>query len=276
MNKDAILHQIRDQVAAIEQAETPLTDDDRLLRALIREINATLGASLRGPSDLREAVIPGAGPMVAGYIRHLSSHRERSLLLHHLTDSAGVKDRDELVWALFQEYCASPAYFDWTIHGQFDRALAALKSKGLMARLIQLVQDPLQARALPFTVTMLSRWKLPEMRDILLMQLAHPERLRAHLQRQEIADSLAPNLLEQLLAEPLHFPLGAAASRLRYFPDEELLERIRCIREDLLIQQSEDVAQPENKGKRSDVLYEYSGTLHALTLCIRAMEKALR
>ncbi len=275
MNKEIILQQIRSQVAAIEQAETPATDDDRLMRELIREINAALGTKLRGPSELHEAVIPGAGPIVAGTIRRFASHRDRSLLLHHLTDSAGVKDRDELVWALFQEYGASPAYFDWTIHDQFDRAFAALKSKALTTRLLHLLQDPLQARALPFTMKMLSRRKLPEARSLLLTQLEQPGMLRAHLQRPEIAARLDPDLLEQLMAEPLHFPLGAAASSLRYFPEPELLARLRSLREELLIQQAEAIARPENKGRRNDVLYEYSGTLHSLTLCIRAMEKAL-
>ncbi len=279
MDKEAILQHLRDEIAKQERSTPPETDDDRLMWALLHDINRQCGTNLRAPVDLQDLYVSGAGPIVAEAIRGFNLHENRAMLLHHLVGHKAkgyppVPECAQLLWELYQDFRASAQFLQSPAHLDFDAAFSALKPKALAADLLTLARDPLEAREMPFTMQMLARWKLPEMRQILLACLDNPDILLNRLQAAGI-ESQPPQTVEQFCFDARVWALCFAVGNLKHYPAAELLARFRHMEQEVQARQAEALKLPENKGKRYDVLYRFSGPLDTLKRSIRTMEKAL-
>ena len=179
---------------------------DRLvLDEMFCEINSFAGTDFHYLAELDVFTVPGSGPIIARYIRKLETRSTRAYLVPQMVADR-IKDCDRLVLELYRDFRQSPDRRPAAAYARYDNAFRRLKPKRLKAELLALVEDPVDAYRLPFTVKTLASWKLPGLYPILL--------------RYADSDSTAPELPAQIRRE-LKF---RAIAGLKYYPTPESKE----------------------------------------------------
>ncbi len=178
---------------------------DRLvLDEMFLEINRQAGTDFHYLAELDAFIVPGSGPIIARYIRKLETPSARAYLIQQMV-SDRIPDCDRLVLELYRDFRTSQDR-PGAAYVRYDNAFRSLKPKRLKAELLALVEDPLDAYCLPFTVKTLASWKLPGLYPLLL--------------RYADSDRTAPKLAAQIRRE-LKFQ---AIAGLKYYPTPETTE----------------------------------------------------
>lgn len=149
--------------------------DREVLDMICLEINLLRGTNFKYLAELHHFNIPGAGSIVAKYIRNVESESVRAYLVHQLVNDR-VKDCDKLIWELYTHFVNSDCcpydpekrktpYFMYVI---YDNAFRVLKPKRLKNEFLSIAHRPQDAQDMGCTMRLLASWKIPEMRDILL------------------------------------------------------------------------------------------------------------
>lgn len=149
-------------------------EDGKILKQIFSELNNRLSTNYHYQylAELSCLNIVGAGEIYAKYIKSISSQIVRAYLVHQIV-SDRVSDVDKLILDLYisfknsDDYTASPYFPSET----YDNAFRRLKPKRLKKELTELVKNPKDAYLMPFTVRMLASWKIPEIRDLLMLFL---------------------------------------------------------------------------------------------------------
>lgn len=202
-------------------------EDKKLLRKLFREINRYAGTHFRYLAELDAYCIHGTGSIVAEYITEFSSESIKSILISQMV-SDKIKDCDKLVYQLYMHFKASDEYIAKPgepapahIYVAYDDAFRRLKPKKLKKELVELAHNPRDAFYLPFTMGMLASWKLPEMKDILLLYASENP---FSAQDVGIYDSEKPYFPPyEWMKEQLVF---TAIGGLKYYPSAEVIDVI--------------------------------------------------
>jgi hypothetical protein len=175
---------------------------DRLvLDEMFLEINRQAGTGFQYLAELDAFTVPGSGPIIARYIRKLETASARAFLIPQMVADR-IPDCDRLVLELYRDFRQSPDR-PAAAYVRYDNAFRSLKPKRLKAELLALVENPLDAYWLPFTMKTLASWKLSGLYPILL--------------RYADSDSTAPELAAQIRRE-LKF---RAIAGLKYYPTAE-------------------------------------------------------
>lgn len=148
-------------------------EDREILDEMFEEINY-FGKKLHYIAELDSFNVAGAGTIMAKYIRRFPSEAVRAYLIPQIV-SDRILDGDKLILDLYLHFKDSDAYFSPPgkgspvhIYVRYDNAFRMLKPKRLKNELIKLAYNPHDVHRLPFTMTMLASWKLPEMRELLI------------------------------------------------------------------------------------------------------------
>ncbi len=149
-----------------ELSDPGFTKSDKAIYSkMLGEINAALGTAFTTHAELASLKIPGAGEIVKKYIREFKEESIRMELLHLLV-SDRVQNCDHLILDLYDRYLANT---DGMIEGTFyDNAFHALKPRRIASELVGLMRSPENVYYLPFTVQMLSSWRVPGLKELLL------------------------------------------------------------------------------------------------------------
>ena len=165
---------LRDVIEREKAGKDYPASDRPILLDMLREINRLKGTSYSYLAEIDTFDITGAGPIMEKYVRDFTSEGIRAYLVPHMV-SDRIRDCDQLILELYLHFRESDSYVKPVgqpdsayIYVRYDNAFRSLKPKRLKRELLELVSHPLDAYYLPFTVRMVSSWKIPEMEDILL------------------------------------------------------------------------------------------------------------
>lgn len=231
-----------------QQTEIFNLEDSNMFREMLGEINS-LGYNIHHLATLDFYTFPNIGEIIKKYIFRFQSEKIRAALLEQMVVSR-LPDCGEILLKLYCNYtesmCQTPA--NAGIVARYDNAFSHCKPKRIKDKLVTLIAEPINAYQLPLTVKMLSSWKVPQCKEILLRYL-HPENITAkELQIAEDVNDLTKRLLyrqKQLRC--------AAIINLRYYPSEEvilLLENIKFETDCDYVQAAEKSLQYIYKRKR--------------------------
>ena len=150
--------------------------DYKVLQAMLCEINL-IGYRFHYLSEIEARLIPGIGEIVLKYINIFISEATRAYLIPQLVFNK-VNECDKLVLEMYMHFKKSNEYISIPgasapahIYVRYDNAFKKLKSKRIIAELLDLVVNPRDAFYLPLTTKMLASWKVPEMKEILMSYL---------------------------------------------------------------------------------------------------------
>lgn len=205
------------------------TDADRAtLRELFKEINAYAGTAIQYLAEIDALNLYGSGQIIARYITKLSSESVKSILIPQLV-SDKVKDCDKLLLQLYLHFKASDEYISMPgfpapahIYVRYDNAFKALKPKRLKDDLIKLAHNPRDAFYLPFTMRMLASWKVPELKELLILYSSNSNITAQDVGIGENCDAFLPPLA--FIKRELRF---IAIDGLKYYPSDNISEVIR-------------------------------------------------
>lgn len=222
-----LLDAIEREKAGIDYCYT--VEDKAILDEMIKKINERAKTNIQYLAELDFGLAVGVGETVAEYVTRFSSESVRAFLLPQLYLNK-VKDCDRLIIQLYLHFKASDAYVSKPdspapahIHVRYDSAFKNLKPKRLKSDLLKLAQCPRDAFYLPFTMRMLSSWKMPEMEEILLSYLSEPGVSAKDVGLENLGDNYFPPL--SFMRRELAF---TAIQGLKYYPSEKaaaVLER---------------------------------------------------
>lgn len=144
------------------------------LNELMSIINSQLGTNIEYLAELDAFHVRGAGRIIADHIEKFESESVRAYLIPQLFMDK-VKDSDRLVLSLYQRFRKSGEYIAKAgmpapahIYTRYDNAFRKMKSKRIVADLLDVVSFPRDAFYLPQTVKMLASWKVPALKKSLL------------------------------------------------------------------------------------------------------------
>ena len=157
-------------------------DEDRIiLSEMLAEINALRGYRFRYLAELDAYDVPGSGPIIASYLSQFNSHDVKAFLIPQIV-SDKVKNSGRLILDAYQSFRQSEQYipqldkpFPAHVYVRYDNAFRKLKPKSIKNELIELAYCPIDFYYLPFTMRMLSSWKISEIEQV-LFQYADPSR----------------------------------------------------------------------------------------------------
>lgn len=286
MNKNDIINQIRQTMVDYEDMHPSVdVDDQAIVQRILQELQLKIGDEyepFRNIEELSQYDIPGAGPIVAKYIRSLKSQMDRSCLLHHLLGSrahrcARVKNCTELVWQLFLDFLSSDAYFDTSILNAYNNAFARLKPKQYSAELLELSKNPYLFNNMPTTMRMLASWQFPGFQDILLDYFMHPQRIAEYLSEYSLNGQV--HIDEEQIKKEInwweHSGKYTAISGLKYYPSEQTSAMLKQYADNLEEEMKVELGKCADRYAKSDVRYRYSSLLKTLRESILYIEKEL-
>lgn len=205
------------------------TKDQSLLVELFKEISRYTGIQVRFLAEIDLLEIKGAGTIIDQYITAFSSESVKAYLIPHMVLDK-VSDCDKKVLALYLGFKTSSEYVlpltqlsPAHICVRYDAALRKLRPKRLTIELGELICNPRDAFNLPFTVRMLSSWKVPDVEKLLLSYLSP-------LVNDDIVGGVLKNIDNlQTLAYMERELLFTAIYGLRHYPSTTAKEAIeRC------------------------------------------------
>lgn len=199
-------------------------EDDIVFQEMLEEINAS-GYDIHYLATFDFYNIPNIGEIVKKYIFRFQSENIRSALIEQLVFSR-VPDCGEILLELYLHYrqstCKTPTNAGIIV--RYDNAFNRCKPKRIKNELLELLSVPINAYYLPFTLKMLSSWKIPECQEILLRYL-HPENISAS--DLEIAED-TEDLLARLQYRQKQLRCSAILN-LRYYPTDEIISILENI-----------------------------------------------
>ena len=152
--------------------------DRIVLQEMLAEINCLYYTDFQYLAELDSYNIKGAGAVVARYIKRFTSQSVRACLIAQMVYD-GIKDCDRVLLDLYLDFKQSSQYISKPnqpspahIYARYDNAFKELKPKHLKDELVDLMHNPRDAHYLPFTIKLLSSWKIPRMRNLLMFYLA--------------------------------------------------------------------------------------------------------
>lgn len=201
--------------------------DKVILRELLEEINKYAGTDIHYLAELDAFHIVGSGPIIAQYISRFSSESIRGYLIPQLV-SDRIMDCDKIILQLYLHFKSSNEYIPKPgvpapahIYVRYDNAIKALRPKRLKDELIKLAYNPLDVFYLPFTMRMLASWKIPELKDLLLLYSTAANIAAHEVGIEEACEKLFPPL--SFIKRELRF---TAIAGLKYYPSAETTEII--------------------------------------------------
>ena len=286
MNKIDIINQIRQSMVDCEDAHPSVdVEDQAIVQRILQELQLKIGDEyepFRNIEELGQYDIPGAGPIVAKYIRSLKSQMARSSLLHHLLGSrahrcARVKNCTALVWQLFLDFLSSDAYFDGSILNVYDNAFARLKPREYSAELFELSKNPYIFNSMPATMDLLASWRLPDFQGILLDYFTHPQRIAEYLSEYSLNGQV--HIDEEQIKKEInwweHSGKYTAISGLKYYPSEQTAAMLKQYADNLEEEMKAERGKCADRYAKSDVRYRYSSLWKTLRESILYIEKEL-
>lgn len=286
MNKNDIVNEIwRTRVDYEDTHPSIDIDDQAVIQSILLELNPELGDEyrlFRNIEGLGQYYVPGAGPIVAKHIWALKSQMARSSLLHHLIGNryrrcARVKNCNELIWQLFQDFLSSDAYFDTSIFNAYDNAFTRLKPKEYGEELIEIAKNPYLFNSLPATMGMLASWQLPGFQCILLDYFLHPQRIAEYLSQYSLEGRV--HLDEERIKREInwweHSGKYSAIHGLRYYGSEQIETMLTQYAADLEEEMKIELGKCKDRYAKSDIRYRYSSLLKTLRESILYIEKEI-
>jgi len=195
--------------------------DHEILQKICSEINALAGTNIRFLFELDRLNVPGAGFIIAKYIGQLHSEWAKACLLDPMVQDR-IPNGDKMLLSLFKAFdCSEDSFHRPEAHYvRYDNAICRLKSKKIKFELLALAYEPNFAIQLPFTMRMLASWKLPEMKDLLLLYLSKSSIDLSSVKGYEGVQGSArePFLRRKLILR--------AFNGLKYYPSEDVYNAI--------------------------------------------------
>ena len=149
--------------------------DKQILLEMTKEINAQLGTSIQYLAEIDAFDLKNSGNIMASYITKFSSESVKCFLIPQM-----VKDRvencDRIVLQSYLNFKESNEYISLPglpapahIYVRYDNAFRTLKSKRIKNDLVKLMSSPRDAFYLPFTLKLLSSWRVADIKDLLVL-----------------------------------------------------------------------------------------------------------
>ena len=199
------------------------------MHELFSEINQYTGRNIQYLAEIDALDICGAGKIYAKYITKFSSESVKGYLIPQIVADR-VKDSDRLLLQLYrgfkqsEEYIAKPGESSPAhIYVRYDNAFKRLKPRRLANDLMEFAYNPRDAFYLPFTMRMLSSWKIEEMRDLLIRYACGNDLNIFGTERGNTDDTKSCPPIEFMKRE-LKF---TAIDGLKYFPSPEVVALIK-------------------------------------------------
>lgn len=204
-------------------------NDKCILNELLHKINGLMGTDFHYLAELDAFNIKGSGSIIVQYIMLFSSESVRAYLIPKLVADK-IKDCDRLILQMYLHFKQSDEYISGAgfpapahIYTRYDNAISTIKPKRLKDDLINLAHNPRDAFYLPFTMRMLASWKIPELKDILLMYASEDNVSAQDVGLNEDDNNHFPSLA--FIKRELRF---TAIEGLRHYPSYEVIECIKC------------------------------------------------
>ncbi len=170
-----LLDNIKDEINGVDYLCPE--EDRRLLEKMFDEINSACGIRVRFLAEIDAFDINGSGAIMAKYIDNIQSESVRCYLLPQIV-SDKVADSASLILKSYLHFKESDEYISLPnepgsahIYVRYDNAFRKLKPKAIKSELVKLAYYPRDAFYLPFTMRMLSSWKIPELEHLFLSYL---------------------------------------------------------------------------------------------------------
>ena len=151
------------------------TADREVLNNIFAEVEEYTKTSISSLAEIAALNIPGAGEIYSRYVSQISSESVKSFLIPQIVTDK-VKDRDFLLIQMYLQFKESNEYISAPnspspahICARYDYAFAKIKSKRIMKDLVLLAQFPRDAYYLPSTMRMLASWKVPALKNLLML-----------------------------------------------------------------------------------------------------------
>lgn len=208
-------------------------NDKVILLEMMNAINAKTGTNIQYLAELDAFHIFGAGEIIAEYIDLFSSNSVKAYLIPQLVLEK-VRDCDNIILRLYMQFRESQDFISQPgkpapshIYVRYDSAFHSLKSKRIVSNLLDIVSSPRDAFYLPLTVKMLASWKIPELKELLILY-SQPEGISMHdVGLQGDGQSFFPPF--SFICRELRF---TAIHGLRYYPAEDSLHALQTCMED--------------------------------------------
>ena len=203
-------------------------EDKKLLNSMLSEINEQFGLNLQYLAELDAFYVEGSGEIISHYIHRFMSESVKGYLLYQMvTDN--IKDCDKLILELYMGFKSSSEYISAPnipapahIYVRYDNAISRLKPKRLKNTLIQLAHNPRDVVYLPLSMKMLASWKIPEIRDLLIVYSSENNDIKEHdvgIHNSEI--KYFPSFA--FIKRQLRF---SGIQGLKYYPSNEIIDII--------------------------------------------------
>lgn len=149
-------------------------EDKKLLEIMCSEIRSVTAVHLQHLAELDYLHIKGSGSTISKYIAIFRSETVRAVLMSQLVLER-VNDCDLIALSLYKHFKQSNSYISKPgepssahIYTRYDDAFRRLKPKRIKKELFDLINNPRDAFYLPYTVRLLSSWKIPSMKELLI------------------------------------------------------------------------------------------------------------
>ena len=222
INKSKVFYSaFKDEIQAEIDGKTYDEHDREILQKICSEINALAGTNLKYLIELDRLNIPGAGYIIAKHIGQLHSEWAKACLLDPMVQDR-IPDGDKMLFRLFKAFdCSEDSLHRPEAHYvRYDDAICRLKPKKIKFELLELAHDPNFAIQLPFTMRMLASWKLPEMKDLLLLYLFESS---VDLSSVKGYEGVQGSAREPFLRRKL---VLRALNGLKYYPSEDVINAV--------------------------------------------------
>lgn len=192
-------------------------EDHKILDLLLDEINSIHGTSFSTHVELASLRIPGAGEIVAKYISQFSSEFIKMELLHHMVTDK-IKNCGQLLLQLYADYkLKAPSMPPYPCKEEcYDNAFRRLRSKRIKNELAALINNPIDAFALPLTTRMVASWKIPSLKDRFIEYV--------EIQNSPMAEGLKEFENYDFFCRELRF---SALDGLKYYPSDEVVKLLK-------------------------------------------------
>lgn len=200
--------------------------DKNIAQGMLREINA-LGYNFRYIAEIDAFRVPNSGDIIAKHINDFTSEATRAYLIEQMVYDK-IADCDSIILKLYLHFKASTAYISKAncsapvhIHVRYDNAFRKLKPKRLKSELMEIVSNPRDACYLPFTTRMMSSWKIPELKEVLISYLDGTSVTAESVDLNDKHGTFYPSLAT--IKRELKF---TAIAGLKYYPSTDIIELI--------------------------------------------------
>lgn len=215
---------IKDEKRGIDYNYTK--KDKIIFTKMLDEIYELTRCRFRYLAELDFYDIPNIGPIIAKYISAYESEDMKGYLIPQVVADQ-VKDCDLLILDLYKNFrCTDNNIIESSSHhiyARYDNAFKSMKSKRIKNDLLEIISCPIDAYNLPFTTELLAKWKLPEMKNILIRYLEPSQVLYKEVGLTDLELCEHEKILNHIKRE-LQF---RAIDGLKYYPDKDVYDKLK-------------------------------------------------